>query len=100
MSKVGIDKFKNVPTNSRKLKSKVDKLDVDKSIPVPVDLSKVSYVVKKDVVKKDVYNAKIKNIVDKTPSIINVATKTTLNATENEIPSVSNLLKKLTIAQK
>ena len=38
------------------LKSEVDKLDIDKLVPVPVDLSKLSDVVKNDVVKKDVYN--------------------------------------------
>ena len=42
------------------MKSKVNKLDVDKLLPVPVDLSKLSNVVKNDVIKKDVYNAKIK----------------------------------------
>ena len=41
------------------MKSKVDKLDVDKLEPVPVDLSKLSKVVKNVVVKKDVYNDKI-----------------------------------------
>ena len=44
------------------MKSKEDKLNVDKLVPLPVDLSKISNVVKKDVVKKDGYNAKIKNI--------------------------------------
>ena len=34
------------------MKSKVDKLDADKSLPVPVDLSKLSDFVKNDVVKK------------------------------------------------
>ena len=38
--------MKNVWTNLGNLKSKVDKLDVDKSIPVPADLSKLSDVVK------------------------------------------------------
>ena len=42
--------------------SKVGKLVVDKSVPVPVDLSKLTDVVK-HVVKKDVYNAKIKKIL-------------------------------------
>ena len=42
------------------MKSKVDKLDVNELLPVPVDLSKVSDVAKNDVVKKDLYNAKIK----------------------------------------
>ena len=36
------------------MKSKVDKLDVDKLVPVSVDLSKLSDVVKNDVIKKDV----------------------------------------------
>ena len=47
------------------MKSKVDKLDVDKLVPVLVDLSKLSDAVKNDVVKQDVYNATIKNIEDK-----------------------------------
>ena len=47
------------------LKSKIDKLVIDKLAPVLVDLSKLSTVVKNDVIKKDVYNAKIKNIEDK-----------------------------------
>ena len=42
-----IGKLKNAPLNSRNFKSKVDKLEVDKLIHVPVDLSKLSYVVKK-----------------------------------------------------
>ena len=34
------------------MESKVDNLDVDKLVPVPVDLSKLSDVVKNDAVKK------------------------------------------------
>ena len=52
VDKLDIDKLKNAPTNLNNLKSKVDKLDVDKLVPVPVDLSKISEVVKNDVVKK------------------------------------------------
>ena len=65
------------------MERRVDKLDVDKLIPVPVDLSKLSDVVKNDVLKKDVYNSKMKNIEDKTPNITNLATKATLNAKTN-----------------
>ena len=57
IDKLDVFKLKNVPTDSSNLKSKVDELDVDKLVRVPVDLSKLS-----DSVKKDVYNAKIKNI--------------------------------------
>ena len=80
--------MKNVPTKLSNLKSKVDQLDVDKLIPVPVDLSKLSDALKNDVVKKDVYNAKIKNLNAKTNEV-NV-----LTAIENIITNISNLVKK------
>ena len=77
------------------MKSKVDKLDVDKLLPAPVDLSKLSDVVKNDVVEKNVYNAKIKDIEDKIPDITNLAIKVTLNDKINkvkgEILSIANL---------
>ena len=38
--------MKNVPSNLSNMKSKVDKLDVDKLVPVPVDFTKLSDVVK------------------------------------------------------
>ena len=60
-----IDKLKNAPSNLSNLKSKVDKVDVDKLVPVAVDLSKPSDALKHDVLKKDVYNTKIKIIEDK-----------------------------------
>ena len=105
------------------MKNEVYKLDVDKLVPVPVDLSKPSNVVKNDDFKKDVYNAEIINTEDKIPVITNVATNTTLNAkvneikneilsitnlatitaltaVENKICNVSNLVKKVTMAQK
>ena len=95
VDKLDIDKLKNVPTNLSNLKSKVDKSDVDKLVPAPVDLSKLSYVVKYDVVEKDIYNAKIKNIEDKIPDISNLATNTALNAkinkVNNKIPNITNL---------
>ena len=94
VDKLDIDKLKNVQTNLSNLKSKVDKLDVHKLVPVPVDLSKLNDVAKNEVIKKDVYNAKIKNIEDKIPDTTNLATNTALTAVENKIPNVSNLVKK------
>ena len=48
-----------------------------------------------DVVKKDPYDANIKDIEDKTPDITNLATNTTLNAEINDVknktPSITNL---------
>ena len=52
-------------TNLANLKTEVDKLDIGKLVPIPADLSKLSNVVKSDVVKKTVYNklvAKVDNI--------------------------------------
>ena len=52
-------------TNLASLKTEVDKLDIDKLVPVPVDLSKLSDAVKNDIVKKAVYDKsaeKVNNI--------------------------------------
>ena len=48
--------YKKVPSGLSNLKSKVDKLDMDELVPVPVDLSELS-----DVAKNEVKNSKIKN---------------------------------------
>ena len=74
LDKLDIDKLKNEPSNLSILKSKVDKLDIEKLETTPVDLSKLCDVVKNDVVKKVLYNAKIKDIEDKIPDITNLAT--------------------------
>ena len=50
VNKLDIDKLENVPTNLNNLKSKVGKLDVDKL--VPVDSSKLSRVQKIILLKK------------------------------------------------
>ena len=65
VDKLDIDKLKNVLSGLSNSKSKVGKLDVDKLVPVSIDLSKLSDAVKNDVVEKDIYNAKIKNLEDK-----------------------------------
>ena len=49
-------------TISAALKTEVDKIDADKLKTVPVDLAKLSNVVKNEVVKKTDYNTKITNI--------------------------------------
>ena len=95
VDKTDVDKLKNVPTNSINLKSNAGKLDLDKLVPVPVDLSKLSDVIKNAVVKKDAYNTKMKNIEDKIPDVIVLATNASLNAEINEvkikIPSITSL---------
>ena len=52
-------------TNLASLKTEVDKLDIDKLVPVPNDLAKLSNVLKNDVVKKTEYDklvGKVDNI--------------------------------------
>ena len=52
-------------TNLANFKTEVDKLDIDKLAPVPVDLSKLSNVIENEVVEKTVYDtlvAKVNNI--------------------------------------
>ena len=39
-------------TNVANLKTEVDKLDIDKLVPIPINLSKLSDAVKNDVIKK------------------------------------------------
>ena len=102
-------------TNLANLKTEVDKLDFDKLTTVPVDLSKISNVVKNDDVKKTVYdklvakvnnidtsglvkktdyNTKITEIEGKIPDISGLATKTALTTVENKISSITGLVKK------
>ena len=77
--------MKNVPSNLSNLKGKVDKTDVYKSVTVPVDLNKLSGAVKNDVLKKYIYNAKIKNIEDNILDISNLTSNTILEAEINEL---------------
>ena len=59
-----IDSFA-LKTNLASLRTEVDRLDIAKLVPVPVDLSKLRDVVKNDVAKKTVYDklvAKVNNI--------------------------------------
>ena len=79
LKKVDIGKLEILPTSLNSLKRKVDKLDVDKLVPFPVDVSKLS-----DVVKNDVF-ANIKDIQIKITDITNLATNTGVNANINEV---------------
>ena len=107
-------------TNLGNIKTEVDELDIDKLAPVPVDLSKVSDVVKDDVVKKTAYDKlvaivnaiplnnidainfvlKTKYQTDKTelekkiPDVSILVKKTKLTELENKIPDISNLVSK------
>ena len=82
--------------NLANLKTEGDKLDIDKLVPIPVDLSKLSDVVKNDFVKKDVYNklvTKVNNI-DTSGFALKTKYDTDKLELENKIPDTSGLVKK------
>ena len=88
-------------TNLASLKSEVDKLDIDKLAPVSVDLSKLSDVVKNDVVKKAVYDKLVArvNSIDTSNFVLKTIYQTDKAELENKIPDVSNLVKKAKLTE-
>ena len=78
-------------TNLVNLKTEVNKLDIDKLVPVPVDLSKLSDVVKNYVVKKAVYYklvAKVNNI-DTSDFVLKTNYSTDKSKLEKKIPNLT-----------
>ena len=68
------------------MKSKVDLLDIDKLISVPVDLSKLSDVVKNNAVKKTKYDQLVKKVdAIETTGTSNSVKKLDYNTKINEI---------------
>ena len=49
--------------NLASLKTEFDKLDIDKLVPVPADLSKLSNIVKNEVFKKTVYDKLVAKVI-------------------------------------
>ena len=83
-------------TNLANLKTEVDKLDIDKLVPIPVDLSKLNDVVKSDVIKKTVYDklvAKV-NSIDTGGFVLKTKYNKDKSEIENKIPHSSALVKK------
>ena len=82
--------------NFANLKTEVDKLDIDKLVPVPVDLSKLSDVVKIDVVKKTVYDKLVAIVdnIDTSGFVLKTKYDTDKSELENKIPDTSGLVKK------
>ena len=84
-------------SNLASLKTKVDKLDINKLVPVLVDLSKLSDVVKNDVAEKTVFDklvAKVNNI-DTVGFVLKAKYDTDKSESEKKIPDTSALVKKL-----
>ena len=83
-------------TNLATLKTEVDKLDIDKLVPVPVDLSKLSGVVKTNVVKKLVYDKLVAkgNSIHTSGFILKTDIDTDKSELKSKIPDTSGLVKK------
>ena len=78
------------------LKSEVDKLDIDKLVPVPVDLSKL-----RDVFKKAVYDklvAEVNNI-DTSEFVLKTKYQTNKAKLQKEIPDVTDVVKKTRLTE-
>ena len=88
-------------TNSASLKTEVDKLDVEKLAPVPVDWSKLGDVVKNDVVQITVYDklaAKL-NCIDTSDFVLKTKYHTDETELEKKIPDVTDFVKKTKLTE-
>ena len=83
-------------TNLTNLKTEVDALDTDKLKIVPVDLSKLSNVVKNGVIKKTEYKKLVNQVNNIDTSGFLLKTKYVVDKLklEKNIPGISNLIKK------
>ena len=88
-------------SNLTTLDTQVDKLDIDKLVAVPTNLSKLSNVVKNDVVKKttsDKLVAKVNNI-DANDFVLKTKYQTVKTELENKIPSVNDFVKEAKLTE-
>ena len=86
-------------TSLASLKTEVDKLDIEKLAQVSVDLSKLSDIVKIDVVKKAMYDklaAKVNNI-DTSGFVLKAKYQTDKTELEKKITDVTDFVKKTKI---
>ena len=99
VSRVDVGSFA-LKSNLASLKTEVDKIDADKLKTVPVDLAKLSNVVKNDVVKKTEYNKLVTkvdsinttNFVKKPSSLVKKTDfNTKVTEIEDKIPSITGL---------
>ena len=90
-------------SNLASLKTEVDKLDINKLTSVPIDLAKLSNVVKNDVVKKTEYNKLVNKVngIDNTNFVSRTKYEKDgsdfedkIDKIEKKIPDISDLVKK------
>ena len=78
--------------NLSNLKTEVDKLEIEKLVPVPLDLSKLSDVVKNEVVKKTEYNKLVTKVndIDINDFVLETNDNTKITEVENKISDSIN----------
>ena len=82
-------------TNLASLETEVDELDIDKLLPVPIDLSKLSDVVKNDVVKKVVYDKLVSKVnIDTSDFVLKTKYQTDKAELEKNVLIMTNFVKK------
>ena len=87
--------------NKNSLKTEVDKIYIDKLVPGPVDLSKLSDVVKNDVLNKTAYDKLIAKVnkIDVSMFILITKYDTDKTGLRKKIPDTSGLAKKKQITR-
>ena len=81
--------------NLASLKTEVAKLNIDKLVPVPVDMSKLSdWIVKNDVAKKAIYDKLVENVnkIDTSGFVLKTKYQIDKAESENKIPDVTDLV--------
>ena len=84
-----------IKKNLASLRTENDNLDIDELVPIPGDLTKLSDVVKTDVVKKAVYDklvAKVDNF-DTSDFVLKAKYQTHKTVSEKKIPGATNFVK-------
>ena len=79
-----VDTLVSLKTNLSSLKTELDKLDIDKLVAIPNDLSKLSNVVKNEVIKKTEYNKLVTKVNNIDTSDFVLKTKYSTDKTELE----------------
>ena len=85
-------------TNLAALKSEVDKIDVDKLKTTPVDLAKLTNVVKNDVVKKTDYSTKVTSIENQVAGVTKNTVDNLADITKLKAVDTSNFVLKTKLA--
>ena len=88
-------------TNLANLKTEIEQLVIDKLVPIPADLSKLSNVVKNDVVKKAVYDQLVAKVNNIDPSYFVLKTNYQTDKTELEIkiPDVTDFVEEAKLSE-